>query len=68
MNQHLSSFATFTVPFIREITSLIDVGTSPVVKDQTDRGLNWYLLHLATVLKEKTPNTRREIREKPSLS
>ena len=40
LNQHLSSFTTFTVPFIREIISPIDVSTSPVVKDQTDRGLN----------------------------
>ena len=66
--QHLSSFTTFTVPFIREIISPIDISTSPVVNDQTDRGLNCYLLHLAAMLKEKIPNTRREIREKPSLS
>ena len=51
LNQHLSLFTTFTVPFIGEIISPIDVSTSPVVKDQTDRGLNWYLLHLAAMLK-----------------
>ena len=40
LNQHLSLFTTFSVPFIGEIISLIDVSTSPVVKDQTDCGLN----------------------------
>ena len=63
LNQHLSLFTTFTVPLIGEIILSIDVSTSPVVKDQTDRGLNWHLSHLAAMLKEKTPTTRRETRK-----